>query len=649
MARRKTISDNDECQFGLYRRRQPKRPTPVFSAAYANRPIICTNVTQQQARDYVRLEQEEPLPSQIITPRTNVQRVKQVKDCLGKVAYGMPEHMVQFSKYWGELAAQLKKNRSPSSPPISHNMTVDSEGVILNKALRIDHLSYGPNAQYMRVSPNWQAQGTSGSIKDVGFGQYGRVFHVVDVASQREGHIFDFAEKIIPLDRFNENELNILCSVDHKNIVKCYGGIKTVHGIHILMQFAPGGNIDQLLRENSNAEPAEETTDNRLRKEFWALEYYKQVMSALQYLHTHYIVHCDVKASNVMLSSDQRRCFLTDFGETMRVPQGEEYVKLDNVVGTEAYMSPEVIEFQVYNLLSDVWSAACFLLNMITRKQPWSISCPNLGTYMYIIPQRPFKILKEIPDWVQGNTLRILESSFVDVSKRIASTELLMLAGKAIEVVSTVYQSLAIPSYGGQSTSVEIESCTSSIPYESTGSEIIQNSDLVEQISQQQSNLEQISQQQSNQPSCDVGFTPESPEKHKDPFRDDHSLEENDSAHTEVNSSVSISEEPCFEHIVQEELAEPMVNTDNRVDQQLSPSDELEQLLNEHYCEDEETSNIDPNDAAEELDRLLAESELLNGDIESDSAFNNRSYFYQTNIVITSASSNTSCKRVVPP
>ncbi|XP_078491102.1 uncharacterized protein LOC144747154 [Ciona intestinalis] len=116
-----------------------------------------------------------------------------------------------------------------------------------------------------------------------------------------------------------------------------------------------------------------------------------------------------------------------------------------------------------------------------------------------------------------------------------------------------------------------------------------------------------------------------------------------------VNSSVSISEETCIENIVQEEFAEPTVNTGNQVDQHLSPSDELEQLLNEHYCEDEETSNIDPNDAAEELDRLLAESELLNGDIESDSAFNNRNYFYQTNLVITSSSSNTSCKRVVPP
>jgi len=63
-------------------------------------------------------------------------------------------------------------------------------------------------------------------------------------------------------------------------------------------------------------------------------------------------------------------------------------MSLCNLAGTINFMSPEVIEEEKFYFESDVWSAACFLLNMLTGFSPWTKSFPGLGTYLFVIPQR---------------------------------------------------------------------------------------------------------------------------------------------------------------------------------------------------------------------------------------------------------------------
>ncbi|CAK8695095.1 mitogen-activated protein kinase kinase kinase 14-like isoform X2 [Clavelina lepadiformis] len=367
-----------------------------------------------------------PRPIQLIRPKSQ-QNLHKLQRCMGRVIYGNADLISVLATYWKDLNEMQKSKTSQRC--CKYEMAVDSEGVILDRSLYLSQKdSYSCPGSYKRQTfAKRPCEDSTSSIKAVGAGQFGRVFQAYDCRTSQR-----FAEKVIDMERFSKNELEILSSITHQNIVKLYGVTRTTDGIHLFMQFACGGNIDQLLQEEGFV--PSNNCKNKIYAEFWAMYYYKQVMSAIVHLHQNRIVHCDIKASNVVLSSDRLRCFLTDFGEARRITEND-CIQLDFQVGTETNISPEVIEKQVYYFASDVWSCGCFLLNMLTGRPPWMLLYPNAGTYLYVITKRPFGILKEIPDWTQKLTKSILCSSFHERESRKDATELFQLAQRNLSML----------------------------------------------------------------------------------------------------------------------------------------------------------------------------------------------------------------------
>eukprot|EP00798_Chlamydomonas_sp_ICE-L_P020512 gene20512-27302_t len=107
--------------------------------------------------------------------------------------------------------------------------------------------------------------------------------------------------------------------------------------------------------------------------DIWAaIETLKEVVKATQYLHRNGVVHGDIKAANILLSSDtrDRRGFvgkLTDFGFARILQDGSDHVNTKSF-GTVTHMPPELLEHGTMSPPTDVFSMAMVMWEMFASK-----------------------------------------------------------------------------------------------------------------------------------------------------------------------------------------------------------------------------------------------------------------------------------------
>jgi eukaryotic-like serine/threonine-protein kinase len=126
-----------------------------------------------------------------------------------------------------------------------------------------------------------------------------------------------------------EREARLAQSLDHPHIVRVHQVVSPPDAPlpFFAMDYLRGGEIGRLRRC-----PAEEIPS--------LIEILAQVCDALEYVHGRGLVHCDVKASNILLD-EARRPFLTDFGMTA---SAEDLAQEGPHGGTIQYMAPEQFE-----------------------------------------------------------------------------------------------------------------------------------------------------------------------------------------------------------------------------------------------------------------------------------------------------------------
>ena len=153
-----------------------------------------------------------------------------------------------------------------------------------------------------------------------------------------------------------KQEINILKSVKHKNIVQLYEVLQTSQHIFIIMEYCEGKDLlDYIL------------TKSKLSEEE-SLKYFQQLINALFYLHSQNIAHRDIKIDNMLLDRN-RDLKLVDFGLSTKYPDDN---LLDQPCGTVVYAAPEVLQGREYHgMLADVWSSGIVLYGMLSGYLPF--------------------------------------------------------------------------------------------------------------------------------------------------------------------------------------------------------------------------------------------------------------------------------------
>ncbi|KAH7695178.1 CAMK/CAMKL/MARK protein kinase, partial [Aphelenchoides avenae] len=173
----------------------------------------------------------------------------------------------------------------------------------------------------------------------------------------------DVAIKIIDKTALNQSslqklfrEVRIMKQLDHPNIVKLYQVMETEQTLYLVMEYASGGEVFDYLVAHGRM------------KEKEARAKFRQIVSAVQYLHSKNIIHRDLKAENLLLDADMN-IKIADFGFSNQFSIGN---KLDTFCGSPPYAAPELFQGKKYDGPEvDVWSLGVILYTLVSGSLPF--------------------------------------------------------------------------------------------------------------------------------------------------------------------------------------------------------------------------------------------------------------------------------------
>ena len=150
----------------------------------------------------------------------------------------------------------------------------------------------------------------------------------------------------------------------HPSIVQVYDCVQHDADLFLVMQYIPGGSLDDRLRQLRGMPlPLDES-----------LRISADILQALDYAHQQGVIHRDVKPSNILLEGE--RAYLMDFGIAMGLKT--RHRSSSDSAGTYPYMSPEqVLADRAPDQRSDVYGFGCVLYEMLTGRPPFPLD-PNM-------------------------------------------------------------------------------------------------------------------------------------------------------------------------------------------------------------------------------------------------------------------------------
>uniref|UniRef100_A0A671KTP5 Serine/threonine-protein kinase n=1 Tax=Sinocyclocheilus anshuiensis TaxID=1608454 RepID=A0A671KTP5_9TELE len=251
----------------------------------------------------------------------------------------------------------------------------------------------------------------------LGSGQFGVVYGGKHRKTGR-----DVAVKVIDKLRFPtkqesqlRNEVAILQSLRHLGIVNLECMFETPEKVFVVMEKLHGDMLEMILSSEKGRLP------ERLTKFLIT-----QILAALRHLHFKNIVHCDLKPENVLLASADPfpQVKLCDFGFARII--GEKSFRR-SVVGTPAYLAPEVLLNQGYNRSLDMWSVGVIMYVSLSGTFPFNEDediNDQIHNAAFMYPPNPWKqISPEAIDLI-NNLLQVKMRKRYSVDKSLSHTYL---------------------------------------------------------------------------------------------------------------------------------------------------------------------------------------------------------------------------------
>lgn len=201
----------------------------------------------------------------------------------------------------------------------------------------------------------------------LGVGTFGKVKlaeHVVTgqkvavkIINKQKMHQMNMHEKL-------SREINILKVMAHPHVIRMYELIDSPTELFMVMEYVSGGELFDYIVHKVRLRESE---SRRL---------FQQIISGLEFCHSHMVCHRDLKPENLLLDKNLQ-IKIADFGLSNRMWDGE---FLKTSCGSPNYASPEVVSGKFYaGPETDVWSAGVCLYALLCGSLPFDDeNVPNL-------------------------------------------------------------------------------------------------------------------------------------------------------------------------------------------------------------------------------------------------------------------------------
>ncbi|XP_029289437.1 LOW QUALITY PROTEIN: maternal embryonic leucine zipper kinase [Cottoperca gobio] len=202
-------------------------------------------------------------------------------------------------------------------------------------------------------------------------------------------------------------EIEAMKNLSHQHVCRLYQAIETSTQIFIVLEYCPGGELfDYIIAKDRLSE--EETR-----------VFFRQIVSAMAYVHSQGYAHRDLKPENLLIDEDHN-LKLIDFGLCAK-PKGGLGYELMTCCGSPAYAAPELIQGKAYiGSEADVWSMGVLLFALLCGYLPFD------DDNCMVLYRKISRGKYDNPQWLSPDSVLLLNQMMqVDPKRRLTLRQLL--------------------------------------------------------------------------------------------------------------------------------------------------------------------------------------------------------------------------------
>ncbi|XP_033222078.1 serine/threonine-protein kinase BRSK2 isoform X2 [Belonocnema kinseyi] len=201
-----------------------------------------------------------------------------------------------------------------------------------------------------------------------------------------------------------EREIAIMKLIDHPHVLGLSDVYENKKYLYLVLEHVSGGELFDYLVKKGRLTPKE------------ARRFFRQIISALDFCHSHSICHRDLKPENLLLD-EKNNIKIADFGMASLQPAGS---MLETSCGSPHYACPEVIRGEKYDgRKADVWSCGVILYALLVGALPFDDD--NLRQLLEKVKRGVFHIPHFVPPDCQNLLRGMIE---VNPDKRLTLAEI---------------------------------------------------------------------------------------------------------------------------------------------------------------------------------------------------------------------------------